>query len=35
MSRYWCWGCELWYGDESAPLEASKLCPTCRRRKPR
>ena len=29
VSRYWCWHCELWQGDEEEPLEASRLCPHC------
>lgn len=30
MSRFWCWNCGLWQGNEEEPLEASKLCETCR-----
>lgn len=30
VSRFWCWACELWYGDEDAPLEASRLCDSCK-----
>jgi Zn finger protein HypA/HybF involved in hydrogenase expression len=30
MSKYLCWNCGLWQGDESEPEEASKLCPSCK-----
>lgn len=29
MSKYLCWNCELWQGDEQDDLESSKLCPSC------
>jgi hypothetical protein len=30
MSKYLCWNCGLWQGDEQDDLESSKLCPSCR-----
>jgi len=30
MGRFYCWKCELWFGDESDPIEATKLCAACR-----
>lgn len=30
VSRFLCWNCGLWQGDESDPIEASRLCDTCR-----
>lgn len=30
MSRYLCWNCGLWMGDESDPLSVSTLCPACK-----
>jgi hypothetical protein len=30
MARFKCWNCELWQGDESEPLEASRLCEPCK-----
>ena len=31
MSKYLCWNCGLWQGDEQDDLESSKLCPACKK----
>jgi hypothetical protein len=29
MSQYYCWNCGLMQGDDTDPIEASRLCPAC------
>lgn len=32
--QYFCWGCQLMYGEPDAPVLPSKLCPSCQRTPP-
>jgi len=31
VRKYFCYGCGLWYGDESEPESPSDLCPGCKK----